>query len=320
MILEFTIGRAAEAETLVRNVAQRTHTVLLGRGGVGKTHLLLDLQRRLAETDAEMIYVPRPFPAREIAVALYGRLAIAAGVPPRNVTRETRIGDVADWTAQVLASMTLAAPQASDRRIVILLDEADQLASLLVPILEVVADRAVIVAAARKSKETRRLDRFFWRFDEIEVPPLSPHETRDLAAKALETVPGMRFIDERDAAVRRTIIGRLAGDRLSTRAFLVNQLAVLSNGFPEAVVNLAERLKGAERIDERYIREIDPHRAGARTIDGSFILLAVFVLFIALRYLNRGMYDFQMYAFWGAMSGVFLLVRYWMFRLSREPV
>lgn len=315
MIVDFTIGRASELEALVRNVHQRTHTLLVGLAGVGKTHLLLELQRRLAGTDVEPIYVPRPFPAKEVAAAIYQRLAAIAGIrEPRKVTQQTRITEIVDGIGTVLAL-----PGIADRRVILLLDEADQLAAYLVPVLETVADRVVIVAAARRTKQTRRLDRFFWKFDEIDVPPLSPREARDLATRALATVPGMRVVDERDAEVRRSFLGRLLGDRLSTRAFLVNQLAVLSSGIPEAVVDRVERLRGADRIDAAYVREIDPHRAGGRNIDGSFVVIGLFVVFIVLRYLNRGMYDFQMYAFWGAMSGVMLIARYWMMRVSREP-
>ena len=316
MIVPFTVGREAEIAAIEKNVSQGLHTLLLGTGGVGKTHLLLDLQRRLQrmEPPPATIYIPRPFPAKETAAAIYTRLSLLAGVrAPKKIVQQTRAIEIAEAVITVLAL-----PSLRDRKIVLLLDEIDQIHAQLAPFFDLVADKVLVVAAGRPIKKARNLDRFFWRFQEIEVRPLSAAETLDLAERALAAAPEIKVPIE-DPARGRSLFSRLFGPRLSTRAFLVKRLATLANGIPAAVIETVERLKGADKIDAPYIREILGHRSGERFIDGTPVLLCLFVFLVVMRYVNRGMYQFDMYAIFGALSGFMLLVRYFMTRGNREP-
>lgn len=103
-----------------------------------------------------------------------------------------------------------------------------------------------------------------------------------------------------------------------TREFLINQIATLSNGVPSAIVESVERLRGANKIDEAYIREIFVHRSGTMYFDAAPLVLSFFAFLVLMRYLNRGMYQFDLYAIFGALSGLMLLVRWFMMRTSRE--
>ncbi|MEK7356639.1 MAG: ATP-binding protein, partial [Bdellovibrionota bacterium] len=87
MIADYTIDRAKEREILLRNTTQGNHTLLLGRNGVGKTHLLIDLKRELRATDVALHYIPRPVPAKETIENIYAWLAMLAGVAlPRKIS------------------------------------------------------------------------------------------------------------------------------------------------------------------------------------------------------------------------------------------
>lgn len=317
MIVSYTIGREKEIEGLLRNVQRGAHTLLVGRGGIGKTHLLLELQRRLRESEYEIIYVPTPHPAKEVAASLYSHFAAVGRVrEPKKIGPRTGLNEIA---AQI--GTLLALPAFAEKKMLVLLDEADQTSPYLIPVFEMIADKATIIGAGRTVKKARKFDRFFWKFEEIEVAPLPASETRRLVERAIENVPGMSILEGEDKERRRSIIGRLFGRWMSTREFLINQVVNLSNGVPAAVVEIVEReLTGAERIDADYVRDLFAHRAGDCFVDATPAVLVVFVFLVVMRYVNRGMYQFDMYALFGALSGFMLIVRYFMYRGARETV
>lgn len=296
MILNFTIGRARECEQLLRNTTQGNHTLVIGRNGVGKTHLLVDLKRQLRETDTAIHYVPRPVPAKETIESIYAWLAMLAGVGlPRKIGRDTRIADFCGFIAELLSH-----PHLAGKKLVLLVDDFDHLPVLSVPIFEILAERVTLVTASRSRKHSPRFNRLLWRFEELQVNPLAAHDARELAARAIAGVPGIKLPDDR------------------TREFLVTRIATLSNGMPSAIIESVDRLRGAERIDASFIREIFVHRSADTFFDATPLILTFFAFLIVMRYINRGMYQFDMYAIFGALSGLMLLMRWFMMRTSRE--
>lgn len=296
MILETTIDRERETEILLRNTMQGRHTILLGRNGIGKSHLLLDLQRKLRKTDTAIHYIRRPVPAKETIDSIYTWLSMTAGVSkPRKVLNSTRIIEFGNMIAEVLAL-----PQLAGRKIVLLMDEFDQLPVLALPVIEILAERVTLVAAARSRYKHPRFNRIFWLFEEVSLNPLPAREARNLVTHVLTTVPGVQAIDK------------------ETHDFLLNQIATLSNGVPSAIVESADRLRGAERIDRSYIRQLFVHRSGNTYFDAAPLILSFFAFLVIMRYINRGMYQFDMYAIFGALSGMMLLVRWFMMRTARS--
>ena len=296
MILDATIGRESETATLLRNTMQGHHSLLIGRNGIGKTHLLLDLQRKLKKTDTVIHYIRRPVPAKETIDTIYTWLSLTAGISkPRKVMQGTRIVELGAMIAEVLAL-----PQMSGRKLVLLLDEFDQLPVLAVPVIDILTEKVTIVAAARRRAMHPRFNRLFWRFDEIGVKQLSPKQSRELAAHVLQSVAGVQTIDQ------------------TTHDFLLNQVATLSNGVPSAIVESVDRLRGAERIDKQFVRELFVHRAGNIYFDATPLILSFFAFLVIMRYINRGMYQFDLYAIFGALSGMMLLARWFMMRTSRS--
>lgn len=182
MILATTIGRDAEIETLLRNTIQGIHTLLIGPNGIGKTHLLLELQRRLKDTGATMHYVRRPVPARETGESIYNWLSLRANIgrPPRKIGAGTRLSEITAYIAELLAL-----PQLVGKKLVILVDDFDQLPVLGIPIFELLSERVTLAAAARTRYKHPRFNRLFWRFEELDVKALSPDAARSLTDFAL---------------------------------------------------------------------------------------------------------------------------------------
>lgn len=296
MITAYTINREKEREVLLRNSTQGNHTLLLGRNGVGKTHLLIDLKRELRAGDVALHYVPRPVPAKETIENIYAWLAMLAGVAlPRRINRDTRIAEFCGFIAELLSH-----PNLVGRKIILMIDDFDHLPALAVPILEILAERICLVAAARSRRGGARFNRLLWRFEEVRIDPLSPQKSRELTIRAISNVQGIKLPNDR------------------TREFLITRVATLSNGIPSAIVESVERLRGAERIDESYIREIFVHRSADTFFDATPLILAFFCFLVVMRYINRGMYQFDLYAIFGAISGLMLLARWFMMRTSRE--
>ncbi len=311
MIADFTIDRETEREALYRNTTLGNHTLLLGRNGVGKTHLLIDLKRALragdpsvgqtARDSISVHYIPRPVPAKETIENVYAWLAMLAGVAlPRRVARDTRIAEFCGFIADLLAHPNLSSRRPPSSGIVLMVDDFDHLPALAVPVLEILAERVCLVAAARSRRGGARFHRLLWRFEELRVEPLSPRDARALTVGAVAQAAHLPIPSER------------------ARDFLVTRIATLSNGIPAAVVESVERLRGVDLIDEAFIRKIFVHRSADTYFDATPLILAFFAFLIVMRYINRGMYQFDLYAIFGALSGLMLLVRWFMMRTSRN--
>lgn len=296
MLVGITVGRQKELQAIHRNITQGHHTMLFGKSGVGKTHLLIQAQTALQETDASVFFRPKPNPMSETAAEVYLWLCkTAAIIPPMKKGDKTRISDYVTAIAKVLAHEFMAG-----KRLVFIFDEFDSVRVDAISLYEILAERGTLIVAGRKRAKGPAFSRLLHRFDEIEIKPLSVALSKELVVYSLERVQG------------------LAAMKASTRDFLINQTAVMSSGIPLAIVESVERLRGAERIDRNFVRELFVHRSGNLYFDATPLWLGVFVFLVFMRYISRGMYQFDMYAVFGALSGVMLLARWWMSKTSQD--
>ena len=56
-ILDFTINRKDELKKLIRNQRKNIPTLILGKSGIGKTHILYELMSYLRERKVGFLYV-----------------------------------------------------------------------------------------------------------------------------------------------------------------------------------------------------------------------------------------------------------------------
>ena len=73
-ILDFTVGREEELKKMFKNVKDGIPTLLLGKPGVGKTHLLYLLCRYLDKHKKPYLYIEKFKPVKETLINLYKTL------------------------------------------------------------------------------------------------------------------------------------------------------------------------------------------------------------------------------------------------------
>jgi len=150
----------------------------------------------------------------------------------------------------------------------------------------------LVFGAAQYVKRTRTLRRFFWQFELLELMPLVKSEALTLAE---------RLVNERNL-------------QLADPAFFLNQVVSHANGVPLAIIETITRLPAGQSVSRAQIRELFLHGSGVRQIDGTPLIILVFCLFIAFRFIARGFSDYQAYAMFGALGAVGLFIRYLIFR------
>jgi hypothetical protein len=62
------------------------------------------------------------------------------------------------------------------------------------------------------------------------------------------------------------------------------------------------------------VRELFVHGSGVKEIDATPLVVLIFALFVAMRFIVRGFSDYQAYALFGALGAIGLFIRFLIFR------
>jgi hypothetical protein len=275
------IGRESERARLLANVARGRHTLLVGKIGAGKTHLL----RAVAAELPEAVYVPHLQPLRLSLLGLseilhaHGRLVLAAGAatPPCWPECARLLGRV---TVRELTAIIVASLRAHPT--VLILDQLEAATPAMAPVLEACLDAAVVLGATRECRPG--LQKLWWAFERLDLPPLTREE-----AKALLW-----------ASVDRARIPDVA----LFEAIVLEQAA----GNPHAIVEMARQVAGEEPVALEAIRALQ-HGAGLRYLDLTPVLLLIAAGLVATRFVALGLDDRDLYILAGTLGALFFAVR-----------
>ena len=142
-----------------------------------------------------------------------------------------------------------------------------------------------------------RIDRLLWRFSEkIVLKPLPLTECATIIERWLEHQP-VRFSSQR------------------TRAHFIRHVARVSGGIPAAIRGMLEAAQAESEITPAKARSFH-HEASAHYLDMTPVLVILMVVFLAMRYISRGLGDMEMLVLSGVVSAIFIGLRFFMFRMS----
>ena len=280
------IGRDAERTRLATNVAKGRHTLLVGPIGIGKSQLL----RAVARTLPQALVLDNIRPLRTSLLGLcetlhaQGQLVLPGTTDPspdwpacaRRLTRLT-VRELADV---VFASL-------HDREHVLVLDQLEGTTPSVLPTQERLLAETVILGATSQLKPG--LQKFWWAFDVIELPPLSREETRQLLW---------------------TLADR---EQVTDPAMFEAKILAQANGNPYAVVELVKQVAGEGPVSRQAIRDLH-HGAGVRYLDLTPAVLLVGAGIIIARFVALGLDDRDLYILAGSLGALFVVVRYLLFR------
>jgi len=281
----FTIGRDGELKTLLTFCKRGTPILVTGKSGLGKTHLLRQFMAALARQKLPAIYLDRLWPFKPALLTLCSSLRTLSA---KDLSRLKRL-TVPELTQETL---NLLKEKASRRKPLIILDRLEDAPAAAGDFLLQLSSLTLVFGAAQYVKRTRALRRFFWQFELLELMPLVKSEALTLAE---------RLVNERNL-------------ELADPAFFLNQVVSHANGVPLAIVEAVNRLPQNQPVSRAQIRELFVHGSGVKEIDGTPLIILIFCLFIALRFIARGFSDYQAYALFGALGAVGLFIRYLIFR------
>ena len=281
------IGREEELKRIEENISKGRHTLLAGRLGIGKSHLL----RYLEKTLKRAVYVERIYPLKaallDILKHLHQRGRLKA---PRGVGR--------DWEAlsrkfsrlHVKSLAELVVEQIKGKKYVLLLDQLEAVTPAITATLNQLLSCALVIGAASKLKENHR--KVWWAFDLIELPPLTREESLELLYQIIGEEP------------------------VENREMFVNKVLAQADGNPYAVVEMAKQAGAEEMVTPQFIRDLR-HPAGVKYLDITPLLLLVGTCVVAARFLALGVDNTDLYVLAGVGGAFFVFFRYFIYRGMR---
>lgn len=286
-LCSFTIGRERELKTLLTFWKQGVPILIIGKSGLGKTHLLSQFQTALTKRKVKTIYLECLWPFKPALLALYTGFQNHS-LSEKDQKRLKRL-TVPELTQETLGLLEHTNPK---RKPVVLLDRLEDAPVSSADFLTRLSSLALTYGAAQYVKRTRALRRFFWQFETLELLCLSKSDALLLAE---------RLANERNLKPQDPV-------------FFLNQVVSHSGGVPLAIHETITRLPSNQPVSRVQIRELFIHGSGVKQIDATPLIILIFSLFIVLRFIARGFSDYQAYALFGALGGIGLFIRYLIYR------
>src|SRR3990172_7661303 len=282
---DLLVGRAAELQRLRENVARGRHTLLVGKVGLGKSHLLRALNRELPRS----IYLEEVRPLRPSLVALCqalharGHLTLTDAPWPEALKKLQRLNirELTDVVAQSL----------HDRGYVLILDQLEGLTPTTAPTMERLLAEALVLGAASQLKPA--LQKVWWAFERIDLAPLTREEARELLWALAD--PG----------------------QIADPAMFEAKVLAQADGNPYALVEMVRQVAGERQVGLQAIRDLH-HGAGVRYLDITPVLLLLGAVILAARFVALGLNDPDLYIIAGSLGAVFFVARYFLYRGLRR--
>jgi type II secretory pathway predicted ATPase ExeA len=283
------IQRQTELTKAIEAIAKGQHTLLIGEVGVGKSHLLRETQSKVAKA----IYIESISPLKSALLDILKVLhqnddLQAEGIEAEYLTWEELLKKLNRRNIKELEA--LIQQNLGSKGYVLLLDHLETATPSMVKKIEVLMEQTTILAAANQRKPS--LKKLWWRFEAIEIPPLTTEESRQLL---------WQLIDETSVA---------------DPELLERKILTQANGNPLAIVELAQKAGREGNLTPESIRGLR-HSAGDRFIDITPIFFIIGALVIAARFIALGTNSTELYILAGVAGGFFMGLRYFLYRSMR---
>ena len=290
-LLSFTVSRKDETKKMIQNVNDSIPTLLLGKPGSGKTHLLTLLCRHLATHKKDFLYIEKFKPVKDTLIELCMTLK---GRPTKKQQKQIKRMTIKELTENI---MPLLEKKAESAGFILIFDHLEEITSSTADILLHISNLCTVFGACQYIRRIRSLKRFFWQFDLLEIEPFSKEEARFLTEKLIRQ-------------------GRL---KIKCPGFFINQVVANTSGIPLSIVETINRAKQKGTVTRAHVREMFIHGSGIKEVDASPFVILLFAFFIVMRFVYRGFGEYQGYALFGALTGIGVFVRFMLYRQMRRP-
>ena len=301
------IGREAEIETLLAAAEKKKHILITGRLGIGKSALLRALHSRLPKA----IMIPSGTPKTAMLGALEGAhaavgLRVQSDMLPPTVAQRAKRRGYLKWSdlSYTLRRLPLSRQaellqrSLAGKGAVVLIDSLE-VPPTLAESLEPLFDVAQVIAAKDDSNRRVRIERLMWRFaTKIELKPLTNESAKALAERAIGGA-----------------VLRFSSDRVQNR--FIRHVVNSSRGIPAAILGLVESAAAEQEITPAKASSLN-HEAARDYLDMTPIVVLLLFIFIAMRYISRGMDSQELLILSGVASALFMAVRFSLMLMKRR--
>jgi integrase/recombinase XerD len=287
----FIIGREVELEKLVDLINKNINTILLGRIGTGKSHLLKQIDntsgKKILKID-EMANLKLTFVNLLLYLFDNDKEAIKdmlfAGFDKNQIMQKLQKDSVANLIEEILKIT-------KKHEYILMIDNVDGITVKGMKCIEMLKDHFVIITAAREVPVNK--SSFLWNFEKIEVQSLS-------RTASLELIHKLSYdMDIEDIELYR------------------NHIYDQSNGNPRVIFELCERYRKEIIITDDVIRSVR-HIGGLPEFDMTFIIVFILAGVSILRYSSREIGTINT-RFIGGMALVLLMLsRFFLSKLKRK--
>lgn len=275
---QFTVGRKDELIRLHNNIDKGINTLLLGKIGIGKSHLLnqIDQEQKILKIDD----------LQGLKQTL-GALLLFLYKGDKEHCRKLLYGDLPDDKVMIKISR-LSVKNISEeickivepKEYVLSIDSLDSITPKNIQFLEEIKDHFIIVACARQIKVDR--SSFAWNYDRMDITELSRKDSIHL-------------------------IERLSYDlEVEDKSLFQNHIYEQSNGNPRVIFEVIDRYRKEPIITNEVVRSIR-HTGSLQEIDLTFVIFIGFGLMYLLRYMSREV-DNESFRFIGGVALVLTLL------------
>ena len=225
------------------------------------------LLKYIAKED-NYLYISSPSPIKELLGEISKRFCPDSKEQLPTRTRSS--------VKEILVILFKAIEQ-EEKKAIIIVDNLDRLKKSDIDTFTALLDKFTILGATDEMPE--RLKQIWWKMKKLDLEPLS-----DEAAKAL-------------------IKHLTAGLVIDNYQLLETQIASRAFGDPLAIVEMINQIKGLPRVREHDIRELH-HEAGTKYIEVKNLVIVLWLLAIAYRFIALGTHSFENYI----LAGFFVTI------------
>ena len=277
-----TVGRQAELRKLQENLNKGIDSLLVGPVGVGKSHLL-----GLLEGD-RIIRVKGLGPVRQAIIEIAEALHNAGVFQPdagdfEAVKKQHTRTSVQGWTQMVLDSV-------KHNAWVLIVDDLSDLTASMARLIHRLNKKFVIIAALHEVKASH--EKYFWKFDRVELANLPPPDARQL--------------------IRQCAAGADVEDLRMLQTYVLHKSA----GNPRAIMEIVGRLRKESVITRSAVRDV-VHTGARPRIDLTPGLIVVAMVLLAARFIARGTGSVDGYVIAGVGSAFVMGIRFFLYRFRR---
>lgn len=267
---EKTFGRDSIIEETSHLLNQGASVLLSGPLGIGKTHLL----RHIASEDDTIIYLETPVPFKQALKEICDK-----AYPSWQDTLGSR-ASIQEMMDYINDTPLLCPP-------FLVIDHLERLKATEAENFILLMNKFTVLAATDDMHS--RLQIVWWKFKEIEVPPLDEDAMKALIAHLTKSIS------------------------ITDYEMLENKMLSQSNGYPLAVVDMVRHLCHQKRVNDDSIRDLS-HDVGTRYRDWTGALMIFWAGLVMCRFIALGTHSFEGYILAGFGTAIFGLFRYFLMR------